>query len=96
MVKEENDVGAEAPDEPRYVAVFDSIHYVLAAERVFRERGVPCDLVPTPRRISSDCGMVIEFSESDLDSVRRILAEPRVKARAVCRPAAGGYEAVSI
>jgi hypothetical protein len=89
-------VGEETPDEPRHVAVFDSIHYVLAAERVFRERGVSCDLVPTPRRISSDCGMVIEFRESDLDCVRRILAEPQVKARAVYRPAEGAYEAVSI
>jgi len=82
--------------EGALVAIFDSIHYVLAAERVFKEHRVGCDLVPTPREISSDCGMVIEFRRSDLDAVREVLADPRVKARGVYRPAAVGYEAVSM
>jgi hypothetical protein len=42
--------------------VFDSIHHVLAAERMFRDRGLWYDLVPTPRDIRSDCGMVVELS----------------------------------
>ena len=80
--------------EPRWVAVFDSIHYVLAAEKEFKRRAVWCDLVPTPRKISSDCGMALEFRASEFDTVREILADRRVKPRGVYRPAAGMYEAV--
>lgn len=82
--------------EGRWVAVFDSIHYVLAAERLFKEHGIWCDLVPTPRQISSDCGMAMEFRERDRALVREMLANRRVKAPGVYRPVAGGYEAVSI
>jgi hypothetical protein len=86
----------DAPNERRWVAVFDSVHYVLAAERVFKERGVWYDLIPTPREISSDCGMAVEFRESDLAAAREVLTDPRVKPSVSYRPVVGGYEAVSI
>jgi hypothetical protein len=55
--------------------VFDSIHHVLAAERMFRDRGLWYDLVPTPRDIRSDCGMVVEFRSVDLDAVRHLIPD---------------------
>jgi hypothetical protein len=80
--------------EEHWVVLFDSIHYVLAAERVLRRHGVWHDLVPTPRRLSSDCGMAIEFRPPDLKAVHAALAEPGVRWRGVYRPAAEGYEEV--
>ena len=80
--------------EERWVVLFDSIHYVLTAERVLLRRGVWHDLVPTPRRLSSDCGMAVEFRPVDLEAVRQALAEPGVKWRGVYRPAPEGYEEV--
>ena len=79
-------------EERCWILLFDSIHYVLAAERVFKERGVFCELVPVPRDLSSECGMAIEFRPSDRAAVREALAEARVKPRAVRRPVAGGHE----
>ncbi len=79
----------------RWVAVFGSIHDVLAAEKVFKDRSVWRDIVPIPREISSDCGMALEFREADADAARKVLADPRVKATDVYRPAGDGYEAVS-
>ena len=82
---------------PRCVAVFDSIHHVLAAEKGFKRQAVWCDLVPTPRKISSDCGMVLEFRAQDLDEAREVLtADSRVKVKSVYRVAGGTYEAVSL
>ena len=83
-------------EERRWTVLFDSIHYVLAAERVFKERGVFCDLVPVPRDLSADCGMALEFRATDLDEAREALADARVKPRAVYRPAAGRYEEAMI
>lgn len=89
-------VGEGRTGEPRWVVLFDSTHHVLAAERVFKERGVRCDLVPVPRDLSADCGMALEFRACDLEAVREAVADPRVKPRAVYRPAAGGHEEAMI
>ena len=76
------------------MVLFDSIHYVLAAERAFRDRGLWCDLVPTPRQLSSDCGMALEFRREDLDAVRTLLAGGVVKWKSLHEPGDGGYEPV--
>ncbi len=44
---------------------FDGIHDVIKAETLLLELGLACDLVPTPRALSSDCGMAIECRVSD-------------------------------
>ena len=79
-------------DRPHWILLFDSIHFVLAAERVFQQRGVWCDLVPVPRDLSSDCGMVIAFRREDLAAVGDLLADPRIRLRNVYRPSPAGYE----
>ena len=78
------------------IILFDSIHYVLAAERVLKERKVWCDLVPTPRELSSDCGMAVEFRACDLDAVRAVLADRRVNAQAVYMSVEGGRKVIEI
>ena len=50
---------------PRILLTFDSIHDVLRAEKVLLSEGLYCDVVPTPRHISSDCGMSIECLLTD-------------------------------
>ena len=81
-------------EDKRLIAVFDSIHYVLAAERVLKQRGLRYELVPTPRAVSSDCGMVVEFREADMPGLREAWSDPRVALRALYRKTAGGFEIV--
>lgn len=83
----------EAEERP-WVLLFDSIHYVLAAERAFRARGVWCDVVPVPRELSSDCGMAVEFRHSDLEAVRGMRADGSVRPKAAYRRTTGGHEIV--
>lgn len=83
-------------DALRWVILFDSIHFVLAAQRLFNERGVWCDLVPVPRDLHSDCGMAVEFRRRDLDAVCSLLADPRVGSCKVYAPSAGGHEEVAL
>ena len=78
------------------ILVFDSIHYVLSAERAFHERGLWCDLVPTPRSIDSDCGMVIEFHAADRPRVVQLVQALPRKPRAVYESSPEGYRQVAI
>ena len=83
-----------AAEERPWVLLFDSIHYVLAAERAFKAREVRCDVVPVPRDLSSDCGMAVEFHPSDLEAVRGMCAEGAVRPKAVYRRTADAHEPV--
>jgi hypothetical protein len=78
------------------VVLFDSIHHAIGAERAFGEAGLWCDLVPTPRELSSDCGMALEYREEDAEAARRVLTGPAVRWRGIHRRAAGGFEEVEV
>ncbi len=56
------------------VAVCESVHDVATAEQGLRQAGLWCDLVPTPRALSSNCGMVLEFHSRDMEQVKNLLA----------------------
>jgi hypothetical protein len=81
------------PDfDERWILIFESIHHVLAAERALLDRQLRCDLIPTPRDVGSDCGMVIELHAGDwgeAGGVVRALARPPL---AVYRRTERGYQ----
>ena len=82
--------------DPNWVLLFESIHHVLAAERVLKHGQIWHDLVPTPRPLSSDCGMAIEFRPTDRRVVAPLTTDPTARCKGAYRPAAGGYEAVTL
>lgn len=65
---------------------FDSIHDVLEAEALLGSEGVPCDLIPTPRELSSDCGMSVACGARDLDRLRALEAAGRLRWRLLVLP----------
>lgn len=60
---------------PRILLTFDSIHDVIRAEKILLAQGIGCDLVPTPRHISSDCGMSVECAEGDLPRLESLRSD---------------------
>lgn len=56
------------------VMLLPSIHFVLKAEQLCRQRGLAHDLVPVPRKISADCGMALAFNCGDLTAVREVVS----------------------
>ncbi|MCE5263494.1 MAG: DUF3343 domain-containing protein [Deltaproteobacteria bacterium] len=46
---------------PWEVAIFQSVHHALLAEKVLIGAGIACKLIPMPRNISSDCGVCLRF-----------------------------------
>jgi len=56
------------------VAIFQSIHKVMKAEKVLK--GVPLDilLIPVPRQLTSDCGLAIRFSLDLRSAIEAALA----------------------
>lgn len=61
--------------EGEYVAVFNSIHRVMKAEKLLKGLDLPILLIPAPRAITSDCGLAIRYTDEIRASVEVALAE---------------------
>ena len=60
------------------VIVFESVHRVMKAEKLLKEKGIKVDVIPVPREISSDCGVAIELSGDSEAEALSILEENRI------------------
>jgi hypothetical protein len=64
---------------PAYaVVLFHSTAHALRAEKVLQSVGVATKMIPTPRQLSSDCGMALRFARVDSKRVEEALKEGHV------------------
>jgi len=55
------------------VAIFNSIHRVMKAEKVLKLAGTEILLIPVPRQLASDCGLAIRYSPAMQEAVEEVL-----------------------
>jgi hypothetical protein len=60
------------------VVLFYSTAHAIRAEKVLQRAGFPMKMIPTPRQISSDCGMALRFDRADREAVAASLQESNV------------------
>jgi hypothetical protein len=58
-----------------FVAIFNSIHRVMKAERLLKECRLPILLIPAPRAVNTDCGLAIRYGVAVKEDVEQTLAE---------------------
>ena len=58
-----------------YVAIFNSIHRVMEAEKLLKGRKLPILLIPAPRALAADCGLAIRYAEQVRGEVEGALAQ---------------------
>lgn len=68
-----------------WVITFESVHQVMKAEKVLRPAGFDVVLVPTPREISSECGVAVELKDALPDRARRLLRENGLRPLLFCK-----------
>jgi len=57
------------------VVLFHSTAHAIRAEKVLIEAGFTTKMIPTPRQLSSDCGMALRFDRADEATVGTVLEE---------------------
>jgi hypothetical protein len=57
------------------VVLFHSTAHAIRAEKVLGQAGFKIKMIPTPRQLSSDCGMALRFARADNGRVAAVLAE---------------------
>jgi hypothetical protein len=60
------------------VVLFHSTAHAIRAEKVLNGAGFKIKLIPTPRQLSSDCGMALRFDRADEGRVTATLQENKV------------------
>jgi len=60
------------------VVLFQSTTHALRAETVVQRVGLRVKMIPTPRQLSSDCGLAMRFEPADEEQVVSVLAENNV------------------
>ncbi len=65
-------------NDGEYVAIFNSIHRVMKAEKVLKGRHFAILLIPAPRALAADCGLAIRYAEADREAVESALREEKL------------------
>ncbi|HBX52059.1 MAG: hypothetical protein A2275_14965 [Bacteroidetes bacterium RIFOXYA12_FULL_35_11] len=62
------------------IITFQSVHWVLKSEKLLLEQGIRFDIIPTPKNISSDCGMSmrIDSTKFDIKIISEILIQNNI------------------
>ncbi|OQY27477.1 MAG: hypothetical protein B6244_10515 [Candidatus Cloacimonetes bacterium 4572_55] len=61
------------------VILFDSTSYALQAEKKLLQARIVFKLIPTPRKISSDCGICARVRRADVQCVQKVLENAQVQ-----------------
>lgn len=57
------------------VILFENVHRVMQAEAALLAAGVRCEMLPTPKEYSKECGMCIGVDAADLDEAAAVLGD---------------------
>ncbi len=61
------------------IVLFNSNSYAMRAEAVLLKAKLDVKLVPTPRELSSDCGVSLRFRWTDNEQVKALLEQAHVE-----------------
>ena len=68
-----------------YVAIFNSIHRVMEAEKLLKEKKLAVLLIPAPRALAADCGLAIRYAPDARGAVEGALAQAGLLPRELYR-----------
>lgn len=77
-----------------YVAIFHSIHRVMEAERLLKDKHLKILLIPAPRALAADCGLAIRYAQDVRAEVERALAEAALLPVDLFRKSGEGFEKI--
>lgn len=76
------------------LATFQTTHQALHAEKILEDAELPFIVVPTPREVSSGCGLAIRFFGQHLNDIRNKFIENDVVYSSIYEVAKGSFERI--
>lgn len=69
----------------RILFLFENTRAVIKAEKLCRENGIHCKIIPVPREISSECGMALEINNEFSGKIKQILDKTELTYKVIAR-----------
>lgn len=63
----------------KHYILFPSYNSGLSLESKLKKEGIKYTIVPTPRQLSSCCGISLTYNKEDEDRIRRIIEENSIE-----------------
>jgi hypothetical protein len=59
-------------DTHAVILVYSTSH-AIRAEKILRQAGIACKLIPVPRHLSSNCGVCVRVERTDAENAQQAL-----------------------
>lgn len=66
---------------------FLSVHHMMRAEKMLKDHCIACDVIPTPRAISTSCGLCIVMSAAYADQAEEIFRKTEISVTGIYQDA---------
>lgn len=63
----------------KFVVTFPSSHQAMHANNLFSKSDIKCEIIPTPRQISSECGFALLGETVDLELLKEFCLTNKIK-----------------
>ncbi|WP_416199012.1 MAG: Se-S-carrier domain-containing protein [Sporanaerobacter sp.] len=67
------------------VVTFESTHHAIRGEKILENANLKFKTIPTPREITSSCGLSIRFDLDDIDKVKSTILENELAIKGLYR-----------
>jgi hypothetical protein len=61
------------------VILVHATSHAMRVEKLLRDQGLACKLIPVPRHISSDCGVCVRIAHQDVEAALRVVSAAGIK-----------------
>ncbi|QCX33609.1 DUF3343 domain-containing protein [Caloramator sp. E03] len=62
---------------------FESVNFAMQAEAVLKGENIYHQIIPTPREITLSCGLSIRFSVDNVNNIKTLVNENRIKIKKI-------------
>lgn len=78
-----------------HVMVFETTHHAIAASRFLKDKNYKIDVIPTPRKVTNNCGFAIKFIEEDLEKIKEHIKASDIKIEGIYKIQKVGNEGIA-
>ncbi|MCR2044383.1 DUF3343 domain-containing protein [Anaerosalibacter massiliensis] len=65
------------------ILTFESTHHAIEGEKLFKSIGLDFKTIPTPREITSSCGLSIKFYLKDINKIKEIINKNKLAIKGI-------------
>lgn len=79
-----------------YILTFENTHNAISGESVLKTNSIKAIVMPTPTFITKSCGISLRLSEEEVEKVKPLVQEGKIKVKLVILKEENGFKEVNL